>query len=205
MTENQFNAKHIRSLNKLIRRIRSTKEMVLRYKQLGMSSLHIRVYSHASLASNADNSLQLGCLKFLCDNKNDCHILSYCSQKSKRIVRSIMAGEVFVFSAAFDQAFVIRHDIQLILGTPIPLMMFTDSKQLFNVISRTSLTTEKRLMDEIMAAREAYNRYEISNVGLVSGKSSPADGLTKPGVCVQLSNLFYRGKDNTHVLQWIIR
>ena len=32
-------------------------------------------------------------------------------------------------------------------------------------------------MDEIMAAREAYNRFEISNVGLVSGSSNPADGL----------------------------
>ena len=170
-----------------------------------MSSLHIRVYSDASFASNADNGSQLGYLILLCDNKNDCHVLSYCSKKSKRIVRSIMASEVFAFSAAFDQAFVIRHDIQLIMGTPIPVMMFTDSKQLFDVITRASHTTAKRLMIEIMAAREAYNRYEISNLGLVSGKSNPADGLTKSGVSIQFNNLLYRGNDNTHVLQWIYR
>ena len=54
--------------------------------------------------------------------------------------------------------------------------MYTDSKQLFDVITRAAHTTEKRFMVEIMAARETYNRYEISNVGLVPGDSNPADG-----------------------------
>ena len=35
---------------------------------------------------------------------------------------------------------------------------------------------------EILAAREAYNRREIPNVGLVVGDFDPANRLTKPGV-----------------------
>ena len=70
-------------------------------------------------------------------------------------------------------------------------MMFAESKQLFNFITRASHTTEKRVMVEIMAGREAYNSYEISNVGIVFRKSNPAVGLTKPGVCTQLNNISY--------------
>ena len=205
VSELKFQKRHIRSLNKLIRRIKNSKSMVLKYHKLDINSLHIRVYSDASFASNEDNSSQLGYIIMLADRNDNVHVLSYCSKKSKRIVRSIMAGEVFAFSAAFDQAYVIRHDIQRILGIEIGITMYTDSKQLFDVITRAAHTTEKRLMVEIMAAREAYNRYEISNVGLVPGDSNPADRLTKPKIFVQLNELLHQGVDSTKVSQWIYR
>ena len=179
--------------------------MVLKYSKLDIERLHTRVYSDGSFASNEDNSSQLRYIILLADKYNNVHVLSYCSKKSKRIVRSIMAGEVFAFSAAFDQADVIRNDLQFILNTAIGLTMNTDSKQLFGVITRVAHTTEKRLMVEIMAAKEACNRHEISNVGLVSRDSNPADGLTKPKICTQLNDLLYRGKDYTKVTQWIYR
>ncbi len=72
--------------------------------------------------------------------------------------------------------------------------MFTDSKHLFDVITTGSYTTEKRLMVEIKATREAYNKNEISNVGWVPGTFNPADELTKPITC----NLV-KGKDNTPI------
>ena len=58
---------------------------------------------------------------------------------------------------------------------------------------------------EIMAAREAYNRYEISNVGLVPWDSNPADGLTKSRICAQLNELLHREIDATRVSQWMYR
>ncbi len=83
--------------------------------------------------------------------------------------------------------------------------MFTDSKQIFDVITRASLTTEKTLMIDIAATREAYYRNEISNVNLVSGDVNPADVLTKPGFCDALFNLIVTGFDNKPILQWIYR
>ena len=116
-----------------------------------------------------------------------------------------MAVEVFAFSLAFDQAFVRRHGLQEILGVNIGSTMYTDSKQLFDVITRAAHTIKKRLMVELLAARQAYNRHEISNVGLVAGESNPADRLTKPGICKHLNELIYRGADKTQVVQWIYR
>lgn len=106
-----------------------------------------------------------------------------------------MAGEVFAFSESFDHGFDIQHDLKLIYGRQIALGMFTDSKQLFDVIAKSSHTTEKRLMIEITTAREAYDTDEISNVGLIPGDKNPADGLTKPGYCKSLQELLEQGHD----------
>ena len=57
--------------------------------------------------------------------------------------------------------------------------MYTDSKQLFDVVTRPAHTNRKRLLVKIMAVLEACNRYEILNVGLVPGDSNAADGLIK--------------------------
>ena len=90
--------------------------MVLNYHKLSINSRHIRVYSHASLASNEDNSSQLGYVIMLTDRNDNVDVLSYFSKNSKRILRSIIAEEVFAFSAALDQAYVLRHDIQRLFG-----------------------------------------------------------------------------------------
>ncbi len=80
------------------------KHLSLTYSKLDLNSLHIPVYSAGSFATNEDNSSQLGYFVLLAYSINECHVLAYCSKKCKRIVRSIMATEVFVFSAAFDPA-----------------------------------------------------------------------------------------------------
>ncbi len=116
-----------------------------------------------------------------------------------------MAGEVYAFADAFDTAFILKHDLERIYHQHLPLVMLTDSKQMFDVITRASHTTEKRLMIDVAAAREAYNRHEISNVGLVQSEHNIADGLTKPGQCAAMSAMMKTAKDVNPVQQWITR
>ena len=130
----------------------------LTYRTLDTNSQHLRVYSDVSFASNDDHSSQLGYLVLRTGDKNNCVVLAYCSKKSKRVVRSIMVDEIFAFAAALDHAFVIQHDLKGILGRPIGHIMFTDSKKMFDVITKYSHTIEKRLMIEVTASREAINR-----------------------------------------------
>lgn len=60
-------------------------------------------------------------------------------------------------------------------------------------------------MIDIAAARQAYNRKEISNVGLVKSANNLADGLTKPGFCMSLDDVLRTSVDRQPVEQWIIR
>lgn len=200
-----FSRRHVQELNKAIKYARSTADLVLSYRPLDRTTLHLRVYADASFASNDDNSSQLGFVILLCDAVDRCHVLAYSSKKSRRVVRSIMAGEVYAFANAFDEAFIIKYDLERLYKQPVPLTMLTDSKQLFDVITRASHTTEKRLMIDIAAAREAYNRKEISNVGLVKSANNLADGLTKPGFCMSLDDVLRTSVDRHPVEQWIIR
>lgn len=155
-------------------------------------------------ATNDDLSSQLGFVVLLCDASDRCHILDFSSRKSKRVVRSILGGEVYAFSDGFDGAFMLRHDLQVIYKKAIPLQMFTDSLQMFDVITKASSTTERRLMIDIAATRESYNRQEISNVGLVSGEDNMADALTKTNPNHALRDVMDTGYDKTPVKQWII-
>lgn len=196
---------HVQELNKAIKYAKSTADLVLSYKPLDRTTLHLRVHADASFASNDDNSSQLGFIILLCDAADRCHVLAYSSKKSRRVVRSIMAGEVYAFANAFDEAFIIKHDLERVYKQRVPLTMLTDSKQLFDVITRASHTTEKRLMIDIAAAREAYNRNEITNVGLVKSANNLADGLTKPGFCQSLDDVLRTAMDQNPVEQWIIR
>jgi len=86
------------------------------------------VYVDASFASNDNGSSQLGSRILLCDSSGACRVLLYTSAKSRRVVRSIMAGEVYAFAKAFDEAFVIKHDLERIHHQHMPLIMLTDSK-----------------------------------------------------------------------------
>ena len=205
VTASTFRKEHIKELNKAIKHANATKTLSLMYAPLDKETLHLLVYADASFASNDDLSSQLGYIVLLCDGHSRCHVMTYSSRKSRRVVKSIMAGEVYAFADAFDAAFIIKHDLERIYDQHLPLVMLTDSKQMFDVITRASHTTKKRLMIDVAAAREAYKRYEISNVGLVRSEHNPADGLTKPPICPALDATLCTGRDVNPVKQWVTR
>jgi hypothetical protein len=92
-----------------------------------------------------------------------------------------MAAQTLAFADAFDNEFILKHDLQRMLGREIPLLMLTDSKFLFDVITSNRYTTEKRLMTDIAVILEAYNERIISNIGLICSDSNTADATTKIG------------------------
>ena len=79
----------------------------------------------------------------------------------------------------FDRAFVLRHDHQIIFTQDIPLRTFSDCLEMFNMVTKGSYTTEKRVMIDIVSARQSNNREEIYPMGLVSSENNVANGLPK--------------------------
>jgi len=205
VTEASYGPAAVRDLNALIARAQKGRDMELHYHPLVTSELRIRAYADAAYATNKDGSSQVGYLVLLCDAGGRAHILSFSSRKCRRVVHSIMAGEVYAFTAAFDEAFIIRYDLERLYGRHIPINIFTDSKQLFDVVTKGSHPTEKRLMVDVAAARQAYARHDISNVGLIASNDNIADPLTKAHGCGALNELLRTGVDRTPVVQWVIR
>lgn len=48
--------------------------------------------------------------------------------------------------------------------------MFTDPKELFDMITRARRPTKRRLEIDVIAAREAHQSFKIDRTGLVHGK-----------------------------------
>ena len=89
----------------------------------------------------------------------------YKSFKSKRVTRSVLGAETLAFAEAFDCVYVLKVDLENSLGQKTHMRMLMDSSSLFDVFTKNSTTTEKRLMIDVAAAREAYKSFEISDFG----------------------------------------
>lgn len=97
-----------------------------------------------------------------------------------------MHGAIIALLDGFDHFLVVRRDLEVFLGTTMPLQCFKDSKQIFEAINRGQHITEKRLMDETIVTREAQKQFEFIQIVLVSTHNIPADGLTnvkENGMC----------------------
>ena len=99
----------------------------------------------------------------------------------------------------------IKHDLENILKQNIPLKMLTDSKSLFDVITRSSQMSEKRLMIDIAGVREAYRNTDTCDIGHVRTLNNPADAMTKSLDCQCLNNILSSGVCDIEVDQWVIR
>ena len=105
----------------------------------------------------------------------------------------------------FDVAYSMRHDIERMTGKKIPLSVFTDSLSLFDVITKATLTAERRLMIDVAGVKEAYKTRDIHTIGFIRTQYNPADALTKVRPCGALDEVIKSGRLTHPVAQWIKR
>lgn len=172
------NAVLARLLNKATK-YATCKQISLKIPKLYHDSLRVVGFADASFANNHDLSTQLGHTSFLADGSGNSVPIQFKSYKSKRVVPSAMAGKVIAFSDLFDVASTLVAEMGDICGRRIPVQLFTDSKSLFDVISKGSRTSEKRTMLDIAADREGFRDKVISDISFVRSSQNIADGLKK--------------------------
>ena len=61
----------------------------------------------------------------------------------------------------------------------MPLVVCTDSYSLYKCLVKLGTTDEKRLMVDVLALRQLYERREIAEIRWISGSNNPADAFTK--------------------------
>lgn len=205
VTENSFSEKHISEINKVVLAARRHCHRGLIQQKLDLKTLKIVIYTDAAFSTNEDHTSQLGFLVLLSDASGKCNILHFSSSKSKRVARSVLGSEIYAFADGFDFAFCVKKDLEMILLKSIPMQMLTDSKCLFDVITKCSTCREKRLLIDIAVVKEAYQKQEISQVGHVFSDQNPADALTKIGNCPALNSILETGQLHLEVNQWVVR
>eukprot|EP00173_Palmaria_palmata_P004975 Plantae.Rhodophyta-Palmaria_palmata.ctg7907.p1 GENE.Plantae.Rhodophyta-Palmaria_palmata.ctg7907~~Plantae.Rhodophyta-Palmaria_palmata.ctg7907.p1 ORF type:complete len:225 (+),score=20.42 Plantae.Rhodophyta-Palmaria_palmata.ctg7907:63-677(+) len=177
----------------------------LKYPKLNKDSLRIRAYPDASHASNPDGSSQLGYIICLQDDTGRFAIIKHRSAKCHRVTRSAMSAESCAFADCYDAAFVLKVELERLLDMHIPLQMLVDSKQLFDAISHSSRTKEQRVMIDINAGKQGFERREISDLGLVTTVIMLADCFIKTRKPTQLLEAMKTGILRHPISNWIVR
>jgi hypothetical protein len=197
----------IKALNKRLEWQYDNASRGLRFVPLDTKTLRLVTFTDASFANNKDLSSQIGFVIVLADAANNANIVHWSSIKCKRVTRSVLASEMYGTSHGFDTAAAIKSTItQLLhLTEPLPLIICTDSKSLYDCLVKLSTTQEKRLMIDLMCLRQSYERQEITEVRWIEGNSNPADAMTKSKPCRALEELINTNKLRIESEAWVER
>lgn len=175
----------IKRLNGIVEHISEIPFLPLRFPKLDKGSLCLQVWSYATYASNHDLTSLLCYIIFLSDESGKCLPLFLSSRK--RVTRSVGGSEAMALSDAFDMAYILKHGLQRMTSTKIPIVVLADSLSLFDVIMNVSATTEKRLVIDWNIFRQVYSAKEIDKLGFNRTQYNPVEALTK----VMRSHMLY--------------
>ena len=162
----------------------------LTFIPLDISTAKLFVFVDGSFANNKDYSSQIGFeIIFATETiKNDeftinGNLIHWSSTKSKRVTRSVLASEIYAMVGGVDMSFAISSTISMIMRQlklpTTPTIVCTDSYSLYECLVKLGTTKEKRLMIDIMALRQSYERRELFEIRWINGQDNPADAMTK--------------------------
>lgn len=90
-----------------------------------------------------------------------------------------MAGKFIDFRDLFDRSATLATELGQLYSNNFPVQIFIDYKSLFDVVSKSSSTSKKRVMLSIAAACEGFKDKIISYIKFVRISHNLADELTK--------------------------
>jgi hypothetical protein len=162
----------------------------LRYVSLNRNQLKLMIFTDAAFANTLDLHSQIDYVVCLID---DVHInlIHWSSIKCKRVIKSVLAAELYAMINGFDVEVVIKSIIEHILKlkNSLSLILLTDSKSLFDCLVKLETTSEKRLMIDLMCLRQSYERREIAEIRWIDENINFADAMTKSKSCNVLIKL----------------
>ncbi|KAF7577809.1 hypothetical protein PtrM4_020490 [Pyrenophora tritici-repentis] len=206
----------IKALNKRLKWQMENLDRGLRYVTVNLMEAKLMVFVDGSFANNKDLSSQLGFVLMLVNESIDVNtftiqgnVIHYSSTKCKRITRSVLASEIYGMVNGFDIGIAVATTLRIVterLRLPaIPLVICTDSYSLYECLVKLGTTKEKRLMIDIMALRQSYERREITEIRWINGEDNPADAFTKASPNRALERFIDGNKLTVRVEGWVQR
>jgi hypothetical protein len=207
----------IQALNKRLEWQIDNLERGLRYISLDLLSAKLFVFVDASFANNKDLSSQIGFEVIIANESSEedgvfelhGNLIHWSSTKCKRVTRSTLASEIYSMVAGTDIAFAISTTLEIITKrlqlTKIPTIVCTDSYSLYECLVKLGTTMEKRLMIDIMALRQSYERRELYEVRWINGTDNPADAMTKGAPNKALETFVDTNRLRVRVEGWVRR
>lgn len=148
-------------LQKVIELIIKTKDQRLHFVLFDFDFLVMADFVDAGFATSPDSSSYLRFTITLMDTQNHFNIVHYGSIKSKRITRRVLAAELFSTVHGFDTSSRNGFTLKDILDRFIPVRVYTDSRSLYDCLTRINQPAEKYLLIYLRMPSKSYERHEI--------------------------------------------
>jgi hypothetical protein len=208
----------IKALNHRIQWQMEFQDHGITFVPLDLSTAKLFVFVDGSFANNRDLTSQLGFVIVLANEAaiNDHNeftirgnLIHFSSTKSKRVTHSVLASEVYGMVAGVDMAYAIASTLRMITARlnllHIPTIVCTDSYSLYECLVKLGTTKEKRLMIDIMALRQSYERRELQEVRWIHGDDNLADAFTKGTPNRSLERFIDSNEVTIRVEGWVSR
>ena len=121
----------------------------------------------------------------------------------------MLASEIYAIVAGVDIGYVLAETIHSALVQlslpPLPLTICTDSFSLYEYIVKLGTTVEKRLMIDIIALRESYERHEIHTIRWINSTDNLIDAITKRAPNAALIRFVDTNETTIRVEGWVQR
>ncbi|POS82721.1 hypothetical protein EPUL_004120, partial [Erysiphe pulchra] len=211
------NIEDIKKLNSCLQWKLSNQSRGIRYIPVLLESTKLLIFVGASFADNKDFSPQIGFVIIHANESNhkprefliSGNLIHWTSVNCRKVTRAVLASELYAMVLGVDLAIALSTTLDLItelLGTPhIPSIIFTDSFSLYECLVKLGSTKEKRLMIDIMAIRESYERREISEIRWINGLDNPTDAMTKVNPTNALRQIVDSNELRVRVEGWVER
>jgi hypothetical protein len=192
----------------------------IKYITLDLECTKLFVFVNGSFANNKDFSSQIGYLIIIANETETIstgtdeftikgNLIHYSFTKTKRVTRSVLASEIYSMVGDVDIAIAINTTIKIIteqLGFPqTPIVVCTDLYLLYECLVKLGTTQEKRLIIDIIALRQSYERREITEIRWIDRKDNPADTMTKSTLNKALEKLIDTNQLGVRVEGWVQR
>ena len=134
------------------------------------------VYTDSSLANLSDGGTQGGYAIFIENKKSSKSVLiSWQSQKIKRVVRSTLSAECMACIEGVDSAFLLQQILNELYNKIIPITVFVDNESVFT----NKTVSDKRLRVDLAYLRSFLEQKNVDCLSWIASQYQLADCLTK--------------------------
>lgn len=167
------------NLNTCIFKAKAIPDKGLQFFPLDPDSVQLIVFADTSFTSNTYLTSPVGFVIVLSKHFGRANIFHYTSVNSKEVTRCFLAAELFAEVMEFDYGSILRITLNKIFDRFIPLILYTDSKSLYDILVDINSTTEKRLLIDIYMLRQYYELKKLTEAICTPSEQNPSDALTK--------------------------
>jgi hypothetical protein len=172
--------------------------------KLNQTSLRLVVFIDSSFVNNSDLFSQIDYVICLADAIH-ANILHWSSIKYKRVIRSMLAAELFAMIHDFDVDSILKSILIKMLAIDISLILIIDSKFLYDCLVRLDIIVKKRLMMNVMILKQSYERREITEIKWIHESNNSVDSMTKSKSFSALKTIIDINRINLDTIEWMKR